>query len=54
MRVENLANNANAVQLLGRTWRIQDEDSDGNPVGYPQQVHAPTTGAGMPCRVVLF
>ena len=46
MRVENLANNANTVQLLGRTWRIQDTDSQGEPIGEPQHVHAPTTGVG--------
>lgn len=51
MRVENLTSNSHAVQLLGRTWRIVDTDANGEPVGDVQDVHAPTTGAGMMCSV---
>ena len=45
IRVENLASNSSTVQLLGRTWHIQDETPDGTVVGDPIHVHAPTTGA---------
>ena len=34
------------VQLLGRTWRIQDQDEQGNPVGPAVVVNASTTGVG--------
>ena len=34
------------VQLLGRTWRIQDHDVNGKSVGDPIVVDAPTGGAG--------
>ena len=34
------------VQLLGRTWRIQDHDEQGIPVGPAVVVNASTTGVG--------
>ena len=43
IRVENLPENDKTVQLLGRTWKIQD-DSGLDP-GNPIVVKAPTTGA---------
>lgn len=46
IRVENLVENDETVQVLGRTWKIQ-EDADPNS-GYTQDpviVNAPTTGA---------
>jgi len=48
MRVENLHNSSNTVQLLGRSWCIQNvSPTTGEPVGQPIHVHAPTNGAGM-------
>jgi hypothetical protein len=48
MRVENLIQSSNTVQLLGRTWIIQDiSPTTGKPVGDAQHVHAPNNGAGM-------
>lgn len=55
MRVENLHNSSNTVQLLGRSWYIQDvSPTTGEPVGEATHVHAPTNGAGMYITVVLF
>lgn len=45
IRVENLASSSTTVQLLGRTWHIQDETPDGIVVGDPIDLHSPTTGA---------
>lgn len=45
IRVENV-DSKEPVQLLGRTWRIQDLDATGNHVGDPVMVNAPTTGVG--------
>jgi uncharacterized protein affecting Mg2+/Co2+ transport len=46
MRVENLIQSSNTVQLLGRTWIIQDiSPTTGKPVGDAQHVHAPNNGA---------
>ena len=39
-------NISSTVQLLGRTWRIQDHDEQGNPVGHAVVVNASTTGVG--------
>lgn len=38
-------NDTSAVQLLGRTWQIQEETLDGEALGEPILVNAPTTGA---------
>lgn len=48
IRVENLLTTGitHPVQLLGRTWRIQDETPDGVPIGDSQRVNQPTGGAG--------
>jgi len=52
IQVENLMNthddddrSSPIVQLLGRTWRIQDHDVNGKSVGDPIVVDAPTGGA---------
>lgn len=45
IRVENLPSSSQTVQLLGRTWHIQDTTATGEAIGEPQHVHAPTTGA---------
>jgi len=45
IRVENLADSESTVQIVGRTWSIQE---DGDSTGYtpdPVIVNAPTTGA---------
>jgi ApaG domain len=39
-------NISSTVQLLGRTWRIQDHDEQGNPDGHAVVVNASTTGVG--------
>ena len=44
IRVENLPTNDKTVQLLGRTWHIQQEDESRVPVGEPIVVQAPKTG----------
>ena len=44
IRVENLPENDKTVQLLGRTWHIQEEDESRVPVGDPDVVQAPKTG----------
>jgi ApaG protein len=44
VRIENV-NTEQTVQLLGRTWMIQDYSLDGKPVGEAVRVHAPQTGA---------
>lgn len=44
IRVENLPDNDKTVQLLGRTWHIQEEDESRVPVGDPIVVQAPKTG----------
>lgn len=45
IRVENLPDNDKTVQLVGRTWRIQEENHFNVPHGDPIIVQAPTTGA---------
>jgi uncharacterized protein affecting Mg2+/Co2+ transport len=44
VRIENVSPDQ-TMQLLGRTWVIQDYSRDGEPVGEPVRVHAPQTGA---------
>jgi len=44
IRIENVDTNNETVQLLGRTWHIQ-ELYNNEPVGEPVEVHAPQTGA---------
>jgi uncharacterized protein affecting Mg2+/Co2+ transport len=44
IRMENNSS-SDRVQLLGRTWIIQETLADGHPTGSPLRVHAPTTGA---------
>lgn len=46
IRVENRGTGDDAaVQLLGRTWRIQETSATGAALGEPVLVHAPRTGA---------
>jgi len=45
VRIENVHSNHEAIQLLGRTWNIQEQNESGQAVGDPVRVHAPQTGA---------
>ncbi|GKY93550.1 hypothetical protein MPSEU_000322400 [Mayamaea pseudoterrestris] len=44
IRIENLSS-SDSVQLLGRSWHIQETSSSNQPLGDAVRVHAPTTGA---------
>jgi uncharacterized protein affecting Mg2+/Co2+ transport len=44
VRIENVSPDQ-TIQMLGRTWVIQDYSWDGEAVGEPVRVHAPQTGA---------
>lgn len=44
IRVENQSP-TDTIQLLGRTWNIQETTAEGVPLGDPIRVHAPRTGA---------
>jgi ApaG protein len=44
VRIENVSPDQ-TIQMLGRTWIIQDYSLDGKPVGEPVRVVAPQTGA---------
>ena len=43
IRIENVG--SDVLQLLGRTWLIQEYHADGSKAGDEMQVHAPQTGA---------